>query len=1169
MNAPLANVSLDDKFTLERGHVLISGTQAMVRAALMQRARDAAAGLNTAGYISGYRGSPLGGLDLQLGRAQSLLKTSDIVFEPGLNEDLAATAVWGSQQANALPGARYDGVFGMWYGKGPGVDRSGDALKHANNAGTSANGGVLAVFGDDHPGKSSTVAHQSEQAMAAFSIPVLYPATLQEYLDYALLGWAMSRYTGLWTAFKCVNETVESTATVNIDPERVQIVLPAAEDDTPHHIQLRYAPMEDDVVLVRHRLPRVAAFAAANGLDRVALGDATKATFGIVTSGKAFLDVMQALASLGIDEARARALGIAVYKVGLVWPLNAEPMRQFASGKTELLFVEEKRAFLEPQAAHALYHLCESERPRITGKQAPDGDIMLPSDVQLEASEVARTIAARMRACDLGDDSLRARAASMVQSAHDAAGTSGSALVRTPFYCSGCPHNRSTKLPEGSIASSGIGCHGMAMLISPETIPGPHMGAEGTNWIGMSRFVEREHLFQNLGDGTYSHSGILAIRAAVNAGVNLTYKILYNDAVAMTGGQQVEGSLTVDQIARQVSAEGVRHIAIVSDEPEKYHRGYQFPDDAHIHHRTELDRIQRDMRETAGVSAIIYDQTCAAEKRRRRKRGTFANPAKRAFINERVCEGCGDCSVKANCVSIQPLDTPLGRKRKIDQSSCNKDFSCIEGFCPSFVTVHGAEPRRASRPDLASDFAAGVPEPVMAPLDGTFNMLINGVGGTGVVTIGAVLGMAAHLESTTVSIYDMTGLSQKGGTVFSHLRLAAAGCDITGPKIGAASADVLLGCDLVVSGGKESLAACVPGVTSAVVNAHMTPTGAFQLNPDLNLEVSPIETLLRQRVGAEQLHTVDASTIATTLLGDSIGANMFMVGYAMQLGLLPVSLHAVESAISLNSVAVQLNLDALALGRLAAHDRAACAALLAGDEPVDSDTDTPPSADELLRERMAWLAEYQNDRYADTYREVVLAVQSAEQRLPGHSEALTRAVLRYLYKVMAYKDEYEVARLYCDGAFQKALEAQFDGQFELTFHLAPPLFARRDPSTGMPAKREYGAWMLGVMRTLAKLKWVRGGVLDLFGMTDERRRERYIRDEYIALMRRIAAQLTLDNHAVAVELAEIPERIRGFGHVKLQHIERAEEAQAALLKQFAGVKGALDTNTAQTHSATA
>ena len=1167
MNAPLANVSLDDKFMLERGHVLISGTQAMVRAALMQRARDAAAGLNTAGYISGYRGSPLGGLDLQLERAQALLKTSDIVFEPGLNEDLAATAVWGSQQANALPEARYDGVFGMWYGKGPGVDRSGDALKHANNAGTSPNGGVLAVFGDDHPGKSSTIAHQSEQAMAAFSIPVLYPATLQEYLDYALLGWAMSRYSGLWTAFKCVNETVESTATVDIDPDRVQIVLPDFDDATPHHIQLRYAPMDDDVVLVRQRLPRVAAFAAANGIDRVALGDASKATFGIVTSGKAFLDVMQALASLGIDEERARALGIAVYKVGMVWPLNAEPLRQFARGKTELVFVEEKRALLESQAAQALYHLPESERPRITGKQAPDGEIMLPSDVQLEASEVARTIAARMRACDMGDDSLRARAASMVQSAQDAAGTTGSSLVRTPFYCSGCPHNRSTKLPEGSIASSGIGCHGMAMLISPETIPGPHMGAEGTNWIGMSRFVEREHLFQNLGDGTYSHSGILAIRAAVNAGVNLTYKILYNDAVAMTGGQQVEGSLTVDQIARQVAAEGVRNIAIVSDEPEKYHRGYKFPDDAHIHHRTELDRIQRDMRETEGVTAIIYDQTCAAEKRRRRKRGTFPNPAKRAFINERVCEGCGDCSVKANCVSIQPLDTPLGRKRKIDQSSCNKDFSCIEGFCPSFVTVHGAEPRRASRPELKSDFAAGVPAPATAELDGTFNMLINGVGGTGVVTIGAVLGMAAHLESTTVSIYDMTGLSQKGGTVFSHLRLTQAGAEITGPKIGPASANVLLGCDLVVSGGKESLAACVPGVTRAVVNAHMTPTGAFQLNPDLNLEVSPIETLLRQRVGADQLHTVDASTIATTLLGDSIGANMFMVGYASQLGLLPVSLQAIEAAINLNNVAVQLNLDALALGRLAAHDPAACAALLAGDGSLDEGDDTPPTVDELLRERMDWLSDYQNDRYADTYRDVVLAVQAAEQRLPTGSEALTRAVLRYLYKVMAYKDEYEVARLYSDGAFHKALEAQFEGNYELSFHLAPPMFAGRDPSTGMPKKREYGAWMLGVMRTLAKFKWVRGTALDLFGMTDERRRERHIRDEYIALMRRIAAELTVDNYPTAVELAEIPERIRGFGHVKVQHIERAQEAHTALLEQFKGAKAA--TKSAQAEAATA
>ena len=1144
----LADVSLDDKFTLERGRVLISGTQAMVRAALMQRARDAAAGLNTAGYISGYRGSPLGGLDLQLERAQALLATSDITFEPGLNEDLAATAVWGTQQANALPGAKYDGVFGMWYGKGPGVDRSGDALKHANNAGSSEHGGVLAVFGDDHPGKSSTLAHQSEQGLVGFSMPILYPATLQEYLDYALYGWAMSRFSGLWSGFKCVNETVENTATVDIDRDRVQIVIPEFDDPAPYHIKMRYAPMEDDVILLRRRLPRVRAFAAANGLDRVALGDA-HANFGIVTSGKAYLDVMQGLSALGIDDQRARELGLAVYKIGLTWPIEPDGLRAFARGKRELLFVEEKRAFMEPQAAHILYHLPQSERPEISGKQAPSGEPLMQSDMQLEPSQVARVLVHRMSSCGMADDSLRARAASLEQSAQDAAGTSGSSLVRTPFYCSGCPHNRSTKLPEGSIAASGIGCHGIATILNPETtVTGTHMGAEGSNWIGMSKYTETKHLFQNLGDGTYSHSGLLAIRAAVNANVNITYKILFNDAVAMTGGQAVEGNLKVDQIARQVAAEGVQHIAIVSDEPEKYHRGIKFPEGAGIHHRTELDKVQRDMRDTAGVTAIIYDQTCAAEKRRRRKRGSFPNPDRRPFINERVCEGCGDCSVKANCVSIQPLDTVLGRKRKIDQSSCNKDYSCIEGFCPSFVTVHGAEPKRATPMLQQADFAAGLPAPALANIDGTFNILINGVGGTGVVTVGAVLGMAAHLESKTTSIYDMTGLSQKGGAVFSHLRLAPSGTEITGPRIGAASADLLLGCDLVVSGGKESLSACVPGVTRAVVNAHLTPTGAFQSNPDLLMQANPIENLLRQRIGADRMHSIDASSIAQTLLGDTIGANMFMVGYALQLGYLPVSLVAIERAIGLNGVAVKLNNDALSLGRLAAHDPAACAKLLSSD----ADEERPdPSVDELIEQRAGWLTDYQSAAYAQQYVKLVSSVRDAEKNLAVGSDALTRAVIRYLYKVMAYKDEYEVARLYTDGTFEQALKDQFEEGYTVSFHLAPPMFARRDPSTGLPAKREYGAWMMGAFKFLASMRKFRGSALDVFGMTAERRRERQLRDDYMQLLERLVGELRAANHAVAVELAEVPERIRGFGHVKEQHVTRAKQIEAELLAKFA------------------
>ena len=1147
----LAQVSINDKYTLERGRVLISGVQALVRALFMQRQRDRAAGLDTAGFVSGYRGSPLGGLDLQLMRNKGLLDENDIVFEPGLNEDLAATAVWGSQQANALPGATKDGVFGMWYGKGPGVDRSGDALKHANNAGSSPVGGALAVFGDDHPGKSSTLAHQSEHAFIGFNMPILYPATVQEYIDYALLGWALSRYSGLWVGFKCVNETVESTATVDIDPERLNIVLPELDDGSVH-IKIRYAPQDDDVVVQRERMPRAHAFNAANGIDKVMFGDADNARFGIVTAGKAWLDVMEALTALGIDEARAEELGLAVYKVGMVWPLNGEGLRNFGAGLSELLFVEEKREIVESQAAAALYGLKDADRPQISGKAAPDGTLLLPSDVQLNATIVALALVSRLEALGLSDDALKARAAALAADTQTAMSVTGSDLVRSPYFCSGCPHNRSTKVPEGSIAASGIGCHGMAVFAVPNTVTGTQMGAEGANWIGIAPFTDTPHLFQNIGDGTYSHSGLLAIRASINAGVNITYKILYNDAVAMTGGQPVEGTLTVDQIARQIAAEGVQQIAIVSDEPNKYHRGYRFPDGAGVHHRTEYDRIQREMRETPGVTAIIYDQTCAAEKRRRRKRGLFPNPSRRAFINAEVCEGCGDCSVKANCVSIQPKDTALGRKRVIDQSSCNKDYSCIEGFCPSFVTVHGAEPKKNTpQSDSVETNLPLAPAPELPALGDTYNVLINGVGGTGVVTIGAVLGMAAHMEGKSVSIYDMTGLSQKGGTVFSHLRIAPEGKEISGPKIGAAQADLLLGCDLVVSAGKENLSTCKPGSTEAVVNAALIPTGAFQLNPDIKLEVNPTQDLVRQHLGAERTHMVDAAGLARTLLGDTIGANMFMVGYAFQLGKIPISAEAIESAIRLNNVSVKFNLDAFALGRIVAHDPQQGVALLDAAGGVNKpDAGRDQTLEEMIEDRTNRLVAYQDERYAQRYVDRIEAIKAAETALSGSRDELTRAAAKYLFKVMAYKDEYEVARLYTDPSFKASLDESFEPGYTLSYHLAPPWLAGKDPSSGLPAKREYGDWVFSVFKVIASFKWLRGGAFDFFGMSAERRQERQVRDDYEQLLDRLAAELSDANYAVAVQLAEVPERIRGYGHVKDAHITRADEHRKELLEQL-------------------
>jgi len=1149
-------ISLDDKYDLECERIFANGAQALVRATLMQRQLDKGRGMNTAGYVSGYRGSPLGGVDLQFWKAKNWLQDAGVTFEPGINEDLAATMVIGSQQAAELPDPKHDGVFGLWYGKGPGVDRAGDAPKHANYGGTSKIGGVVAVFGDDHPGKSSTIAHQSEQAMMSCCIPVLYPASVQEYIDYALAGWAMSRYSGLWVGFKAVNETVESTASIDVDPTRYDFELPEGEDLPAEgiHVALRYAPQQDDLLVQRYRLPRAQTFARANGIDKVTV-KADKG-LGIVSAGKAYLDVMDALYALGIDEAKAQALGVSVYKVGLVWPVEPKGLQAFGRGKQELLFVEEKRAFIEQQAAHLLFNLPDDERPRIVGKTDDNGIEMLPSDAQLTAAMVAQVIANRLENLGLADEGIRARARTIVEDLEQAAIATGAPLVRTPFFCSGCPHNRSTKVPAGSVALNGIGCHGMAAIVHENNIPPTQMGAEGATWIGASHFSNMSHAFQNLGDGTYTHSGILAIRAAIAAGTNITYKVLYNDAVAMTGGQPAEGDLTVDQISRQLAAEGVKAIAVVSDEPEKYGRGYKFDSRVTIYHRRDLDKLQRDFRKRRGVSAIIYDQTCAAEKRRRRKRGLFPDPARRAYINERVCEGCGDCSVQANCVSIHPLDTELGRKRVIDQSSCNKDFSCIEGFCPSFVTVEGGQPKKRSELPLPEALVKALPPATIRPANDNYSILVNGVGGTGVVTIGAILGMAAHLEGKQCSIYDMTGLSQKGGAVFSHVKIGpvaqpGSAPALNSPKIGQGDADLVLGCDLVVSSGADCLGATRPGKTSAIVNGHLVPTGAFQLNPDLELSVAPMHANIDNRLGEDQVNRFDATGLSMGMLGDSIGTNMMMVGYAAQRGLLPVNVESIESAIEMNGVAVELNRKAFNVGRIAAHDPAVLSDLMDG-----TDTDSAPLEDTLeafIERRRQDLVAYQDEKYAQQYIDILAEVARNEARAVPGSTQLQHAVARYLFKLMAYKDEYEVARLQTDGALLNAIGARFEGEYNLHFYLAPPLFAKRDSATGLPMKREYGPWMYGLLKRLAGFKGLRGSAMDIFGYTAERRMERKLRDDYIAQIKSLSAQLSPANIDTVVKFAEVPERIRGFGHVKLQHVNRAKSIEADLLGELQDV----------------
>src|SRR5216684_2143284 len=929
----LAAVTLDDKYTLPSGRIYLSGVQALVRLPMLQHQRDQAAGLNTGGFISGYRGSPLGVYDNALWQARRFLEQHNIQFQPGINEDLAATAVWGSQQVNLFPQATVDGVFALWYGKGPGVDRSTDALKHANAAGTSPHGGVIAIAGDDHGCQSSTLAHQSEHIFEAAMIPILNPSTVQEYLDFGLYGFALSRYSGCWVGFKAIAETVESSASVYADPHRVEIVLP------PGGLNIRWPdpPLDAERRLHGPKMAAVAAFVRANKLDRLEI-DPRAARLGIITTGKAYLDVRQALADLGLDDKAAAALGIRLYKVGLTWPLEASGARRFAEGLKDVLVVEEKRGFIEDQLVRLLYNVEASRRPSVVGKEDESGAPLLPSPGELTPTQVAHAIALRLKR--LGEDSpqLNQRLARL-QSFERMSEAPLPKTQRTPFFCSGCPHNTSTRVPEGSRAMAGIGCHYMATWIpARNTMTATHMGGEGANWIGQAPFTKESHVFQNLGDGTYSHSGLLAIRAAAAAGVNITYKILYNDAVAMTGGQPLEGQLTVPQITQQVASEGAKRIVVVTDEPDKYPADAGFAAGVEIRHRDELDAVQRELREMPGLTIIVYDQTCAAEKRRRRKRGQFPDPPKRVFINEAVCEGCGDCSEKSNCVSVKPVETEFGRKRTIDQSNCNKDFSCLKGFCPSFVTVHGGSLRKLRRPVVAGaqDPFAELPVPRRRPLVGPYGILVTGIGGTGVITVGALLGMAAHLEGKGCTVLDFTGMSQKNGAVMSHVRLAPRPDDLHAVRVAAGGADLLLGCDMVVAASPTALSRVEHGITRAIVNSYLAPTAAFVVNPDIDFETAAMRRALRRAAGEQNTDFIDGTAIATALMGDSIATNLFMLGYAFQQGLIPLSLEVIERAIELNGVAIETNKRTFAWGRLAAHDRAKVEAL-AGPAMVRSE----------------------------------------------------------------------------------------------------------------------------------------------------------------------------------------------------------------------------------------
>jgi indolepyruvate ferredoxin oxidoreductase len=1141
----LAAVTLDDKYLLDRGRVYLTGTQALVRLPMMQRQRDVAAGLNTGCFIAGYRGSPLGGFDQALWGARRFLDRSHIKFQPAINEELGATSVWGSQQIGLFPGAQYDGVFAIWYGKGPGVDRSGDPLKHANSAGTAPHGGVLAIAGDDHTCKSSTLAHQSELAFIDASIPILNPAGVEDILDLGLYGWALSRYSGCWVGFKTVAETMDSSASVRLDPDRARVVIPRNFAMPPGGLAIRWpdTPLDQEYRLHRYKLDAVRAFAHANRLDRTVI-DSKKPRFGIVTTGKSYLDLRQALDDLGIDQGEAEALGLRVYKVAMAWPLEPQGVREFAEGLEEVLVVEEKRAVIETQLKEQLYNWPANLRPRIVGKYDEAGEWILPSPGELSPAQIARVIATRL--ARFHSSPRIAERLAFLDAREAQLGGNVVPFARTPYFCSGCPHNTSTKVPEGSRALAGIGCHYLAQFMDRSTATFSQMGGEGAAWIGQSPFVETPHVFANIGDGTYTHSGILAIRAAVAAKVNMTYKVLFNDAVAMTGGQPLDGGLTVPRVARQLAAEGVGPIVVVSDEPEKYPPGTDFPPGATVRHREDLDQIQRDIREFKGVSAIVYDQTCAAEKRRRRKRGRFPDPPKRVVINDLVCEGCGDCSTQSNCLSVTPIETEFGRKRAIDQSSCNKDFSCLKGFCPSFVTVEGGSLKQRSAGDSSDDGLPELPTPALPALDEPYGILVAGVGGTGVVTIGALVGMAAHLEGKGVTVLDQIGMAQKGGAVLSHVRVARSPEAIHAVRIASGDARVLLGCDLVVSASGDAVSRLRPGHSHAIVNSHQTITGDFTRNPDLAFPEHELCRAVASAAGQGGTEFLDATGLATGLLGDSLATNLFMLGFAYQRGLVPVSAEAIDRAIELNGAAIDFNRRAFRWGRRAAIDRGLVAARATPAEAVPQTHRLSETLDEVIARRAAFLIRYQNAAYAERYTGWVSRIQAAEKAAVAGSTALSDTVARALFKLMAYKDEYEVARLYTDSDFLARVAGQFEGPYKLKFHLAPPLFAERDPATGHLKKSEYGPWMLAAYRVLARLKFLRGTAFDIFGRTAERRAERQLITDYEARLGEIIADLSAANLAPAVELAAVPLEIRGFGHVKEANRLRAKAKDAAL-----------------------
>ena len=1131
-------VKLSDKFTRRSGRILITGVQALVRLMLVQADRDAAAGMRTGGFVSGYRGSPLGTLDTAFSQVKKMTDDRGIVVRPAVNEEMAATAVAGTQQIMQTPSAKVDGVFALWYGKGPGLDRASDAIRHGNYQGASQQGGVVLAVGDDHVAKSSSITCYSDEVLAGLQVPLLYPADASEIVEYGLHGFAMSRHTGSWVALKIITEVADSTRTVAAEPLTQPPLLPPISP-APMGLHNRWpeSPQEQEIRQIDHRLPAVAAYLRANRLDRVVL-KLTNARIGIVSAGKSWLDLLEALRLLGLDDSSAANLGIALYKPAMIWPLEPESLTEFASGLQTIIVVEEKGEFIERQTKSILYG--RNGAPAVFGKRGPDGAALLSSTGDLTPEKIAAGIGGLI-ASITGDDKV-------LQSGKRAQGLLGAQLkfalpptLRKPFFCSGCPHNRSTVVPQGSRATAGIGCHGLAAYNRPQTGSFAQMGGEGIHWMGLSPFTAENHIFANMGDGTYFHSGLLAIRQAVAANLTITYKLLYNSAVAMTGGQSVDGELSVETMVNQLRAEGVRRIVISTEDLARYPSDH--PVRRHvdkIEHRDELDALQRSLADTQGVSVILYDQMCATEKRRLRKRGKLEDPQTRVFINELVCEGCGDCSVKSNCLSVEPVETAFGVKRKINQSSCNKDYSCLTGFCPSFVTVEGGKPRRSA--GAARDFdASSLPVPPFAHRHTHERVVVAGVGGTGVVTIGALTAMAAHISGRSAGVLDQVGMAQKGGAVVSHIQISDSA--ITALRVPTSEADLVIVCDEIVGNMRDVMAAIAPGKTRVIANSDVSITGDFTQDRNAAPDAALLSRRLAEHAGSDAVVFHPFSQLSDRLFGDSIGSNLMMLGLAWQKGWIAFDLAAFETAIDLNGVAVSMNKAAFAWGRRLAVDVAAVyGAAGLTDLPAESD-------EEQIERRASFLADYQDKAYAERFRQLIARVGEAEREAGGKTK-LKMTAAKALFRLMAYKDEYEVARLYTGQSFRTALDATFEGKVRLSFHMAPPLLSKRDKATGHLRKRRFGAWMMPVFRVIAGGRRLRGTLFDPFGYTSERRNEKRMISDYEKLLDRLVGQLTTRTLDEATNIAAMALEVRGFGHVKHNAMLKYEENLSLALRKF-------------------